>query len=195
MMIKICGITREEDAVASADAGATAIGFNFYRKSKRFIEPPQAADIGRDLNLLRVGVFVDEEPETVAEIAAIARLDVAQLHGGETADWNVEGLRLWKAFRITPDWTPNVAANFNVEAVLLDGPVPGSGTPFEWSRARELTQRLVIAGGLDHTNVGEAIRIAQPWGVDACSKLESQPGVKDAEKLRLFVEAARDRYL
>lgn len=195
MMIKICGITREEDAQASADAGATAIGFNFCRTSPRFIPPEQAATIGSDLNLVRVGVFVDEPPESVAAIAERARLDVAQLHGSEGSDFAVEGLRLWKAFRVTPEWAPELAAAYNVEAVLLDGPLPGSGTPFDWSLARGLSQRLVLAGGLDESNVAAAIRAVQPWGIDACSRLESAPGIKDHDKLLRFVEAARETRL
>lgn len=192
MMIKICGITREEDAAASADAGATAIGFNFYKGSPRFIAPKAAAEIGRSLHLLRVGVFVNEAPGEVEAIAREAALDIVQLHGEEPPTWTVDHFRVWKAFRVTQDWSPESVSAYNVEAILLDGPLPGSGTTFDWKQAQGLPQRLVLAGGLDEANVRAAIREVQPWGIDACSKLESAPGVKDHEKLRRFIEAARE---
>jgi phosphoribosylanthranilate isomerase len=191
MMVKICGITNERDAVASAQAGASALGFNFYSGSPRFISPGAAARIGIGLRVLRVGIFVNESPATIEEIARIASLDVAQLHGGEAPD-TLPGMPVWKAFRITAEWDPEILDAYSAaEAFLLDGPAPGSGGQFDWNRAKGLGRRIILAGGLGPDNVAEAIRQVEPWGVDACSRLESSPGVKDHEKVQRFTRAAR----
>jgi phosphoribosylanthranilate isomerase len=191
MMVKICGITNEADAVASAQAGASALGFNFYSRSPRYIRPEAAANIGVGLRLLRVGVFVNESPATIEAVARIARLDIAQLHGTE-ASGMFPDMPVWKAFRVTPEWEPGILDEYpTAEAFLLDGPVPGSGEHFDWSRAKGLGRRIILAGGLDPDNVMEAIRQVEPWGVDACSRLESSPGVKDHQKILRFTQAAR----
>ena len=150
---------------------------------------PDTAATNRS-SALCVGVFVDESPETVAAIAREARLDVVQLHGSESpADY--APLRVWKAFRITAGSFPGQEDRNGAEAILLDGPLPGTGGAFDWSRARGLSGRIILAGGLGPDNVAEAIRIVQPWGVDACSRLETEPGRKDHRKMRLFVQAAQ----
>jgi phosphoribosylanthranilate isomerase len=182
MMVKICGITRRQDAEAAADAGASAIGFVFYPKSPRCIAPQDAAELGRDLPVWKVGVFVDETAASVEAVMRAARLDVAQLYGGETP----AGARIWRAWRVTDAFDESVARG--AEALLLDG--PANGISFDWSKARGAAERVILAGGLDAGNVAEAIRIARPWGVDASSRLESAPGVKDPEKVRRFVRAA-----
>jgi len=110
-----------------------------------------------------------------------AKLDVAQIYGGEVP----HSARVWRAFRVKDGITWEGAA----EAVLLDGPSNGIG--FDWTRAQGMADKVIVAGGLDASNVAEAIRVARPWGVDASSKLESAPGVKDHEKVRQFVAAAR----
>jgi phosphoribosylanthranilate isomerase len=187
MMIKVCGITRRQDAEAAAEAGASAIGFVFYPKSPRYIAPAEAAEIGEGLNVWKVGVFVDESPASVEAVMRSAHLDVAQIYGSEfpTAP------RLWRAIRVgqTP-WPARAPQSPPVEAILLDGPSNGIG--FDWTTAREAGAKVIVAGGLDASNVAEAIRIARPWGVDASSKLESAPGVKDPDKVRRFIEAARE---
>jgi phosphoribosylanthranilate isomerase len=190
MMIKICGMTNREDAVAAADAGATALGFNFYPQSPRYITPEHAAAIGSGLSVLKVGVFVDEPPARIEEIARAARLDIAQLHGSERPD-QMPDLPVWKAFRATIDWTPDLFDSYKADAYLLDGVEPGSGQVFCWKRAEALRYRIILAGGLDETNVGEAIRTLDLWGVDACSRLERAPGLKDHQKMLRFVKAAR----
>lgn len=187
MMVKICGITRREDAEAAVSAGASAIGFIFYPPSPRYIAPERAAEIGRGLDALKVGVFVDESPASIEAVMRAARLDIAQIYGGEAP----ANARVWKAIRITSPLDP--AETKGAEAILLDGPKNGAG--FDWSLARLASEnaaalRIIVAGGLDASNVAEAIRIAQPWGVDASSRLESSPGIKDHEKVRQFVEAA-----
>ena len=183
MMIKICGITRREDAVAALEAGASAIGFVFYPQSPRYITPERAAVLGDGLNLWKVGVFVDESPVTVEAVMRAAHLDVAQIYGATTP----EGVRVWKAYRVADSFTsPPPGA----EAVLLDG--AKSGVSFDWRLARGVAEKVIVAGGLSASNVAEAIRLAQPWGVDASSQLESAPGIKDHDKVRAFVKAARE---
>lgn len=181
MMVKVCGITRREDAEAAVAAGASAIGFVFYPKSPRHVEPAQAAALGEGLDVWRVGVFVNETAASVEAVMRSAKLDVAQIYGGEMPN----AKRVWQAFREGGAARPDAAA----EAILLDGPANGIG--FDWTRARGFADKVIVAGGLDASNVAEAIRAARPWGVDASSKLESAPGVKDHEKVRQFVAAAR----
>lgn len=182
MMIKVCGITRREDALVAAEAGASAIGFIFYPKSPRYITPQRAAVLGEGLDLWKVGIFVDESPVTVEAVMRAAALDVAQIYGGSVPP----GTRVWRAFRVTESWSWAGEA----EAILLDG--EKNGVSFDWSLARGAAGKVIVAGGLDANNVAVAIRIAEPWGVDASSKLESAPGIKDHDKVRAFVKAARE---
>ena len=183
MMIKICGITRREDAVVALEAGASAIGFIFYPQSPRYITPERAAVLGEGLSLWKVGVFVDESPVTVEAAMRAAHLDVAQIYGGEPPD----SMRAWRAIRM-----PGCDAidNLGCEAVLCDS--AKSGVSFDWRLARGVAEKVIVAGGLSASNVAEAIRLAQPWGVDASSQLESAPGIKDHDKVRAFVKAARE---
>lgn len=187
MMVKVCGITRREDAVAAAEAGASAIGFIFYPKSPRYIAPERAAELGEGLALWKVGIFVDEKPAGIAAVMRAAHLDIAQIYGGEAP----HGARVWKAFRVTGPLNPALANG--AEAVLLDGVSKdgvSNGIAFDWSVARTVTGKVIVAGGLDAANVADAIRVARPWGVDASSRLETSPGVKDRDKIRAFVRAA-----
>jgi phosphoribosylanthranilate isomerase len=204
MMVKICGITNREDALAAAEAGATAIGFNFYRGSSRYIQPRRAADIAAHVNLIKVGVFVNESPAEIERIAQFAGLDVVQLHGDETAEVaNRQPGRVWKAFRVTESWKPDLLDAYTAEAFLLDAPANGghvgnyggSGHAFDWNRARGIKSKIILAGGLDATNVGSSIQAVLPWGVDACSRLELSPGRKDHNKMRRFIEAALAEYI
>jgi phosphoribosylanthranilate isomerase len=191
MMVKICGITNREDAMAAVEAGASAIGFNFYRESPRYISPTGASMIAAKIpaNVWKVGIFVHETPETIARIALDAALDVAQLYGISQA----RGIRVWRAIRANESLLSHVNDE-TAEAVLLDTPSDdlhgGTGTSFDWSRAKGLPKHIIIAGGLDATNVRRAIEQVQPWGVDACSRLEKSPGLKDHDKVREFVKAA-----
>ena len=199
MMVKICGITNRDDALAAAEGGAAALGFNFYRKSPRFIAPEDAARIIEALPaaVCKVGVFVNEPPQAVEQVAVQIGLDVAQLHGDESAATLPAGVRVWKALRVDASFGPATLESYRVEAFLLDAPSPdvygGSGGTFDWSRAAGLGRKIIVAGGLDAGNVREAIRRARPWGVDACSRLESAPGKKDREKMRAFLRAALAR--
>jgi phosphoribosylanthranilate isomerase len=192
-LVKICGITALEDALAACDAGAGALGFNFWPCSPRYIEPERAARIIERIpgNVLAVGVFVDETAERIEEMAAIAGVDVAQLHGG----CGVPRLRWWKALEAR-EGVAREMEQIGAEAFLLDAPAGaqrgGTGRTFDWALAAGLPGRIVLAGGLGPDNVKEAIRAARPWGVDACSRLESAPGRKDHAKVRAFVRAARE---
>ncbi|MFN9460391.1 MAG: phosphoribosylanthranilate isomerase [Acidobacteriota bacterium] len=195
MMVKVCGITNQADADAAAGAGA--LGFNFYRPSPRYVDPESAAAIVTPAGVLRVGVFVNE-PRAV-EIARQARLDVIQLHGDEQAA--PAGFPVWKAFRVTSDFSMD-RLTFPAEAFLLDAPgelYGGSGHTCDWtrakgaadwSRAKGAERKILLAGGLGPDNVQQAIATARPWGVDACSRLELRPGIKDHTKVARFIELA-----
>jgi phosphoribosylanthranilate isomerase len=195
MMVKVCGITNQADADAAAGVGA--LGFNFYRPSPRYVDPESAAAIVTPAGVLRVGVFVNE-PRAV-EIARQARLDVIQLHGDEQAA--PAGFPVWKAFRVTSDFSMD-RLTFPAEAFLLDAPgelYGGSGHTFDWtrakgaadwSRAKGAERKILLAGGLGPDNVQQAIATARPWGVDACSRLELRPGIKDHAKVARFIELA-----
>lgn len=192
MIIKVCGITNTEDALVAIEAGATALGFILYSKSPRYVAPEQACKIVTALptQILKVGVFVDELPREVERTMKSVGLDVAQLHGRETIARVPKGLRTWKAFRVTPEWTAAAMDGFPSEAFLLDS--AAHGQTFDWRSASGLRQKIILAGGLDAGNVGEAIRTVAPWGVDASSRLERRPGLKDHERVREFVRAARE---
>ncbi|MBI2688320.1 MAG: phosphoribosylanthranilate isomerase [Acidobacteria bacterium] len=194
-VVKVCGITNAGDARAAVEAGAGALGFNFYPKSPRFVSVEAAAAITSELgsSVLKVGVFVNELPVLVTEIMRAAGLDVAQLHGDELPGEAPAGVRVWKAFRVHAEFGFAQLESFPAEAFLLDTPTVmygGSGHTFDWTRARGASRRIVLAGGLDESNVREAIAVAQPWGVDACSRLESSPGKKDHGRMARFIAAA-----
>jgi phosphoribosylanthranilate isomerase len=197
MMIKICGITNLDDARAAVENGATALGFNFFPASPRFVT---AEDAGRMIASLpatvcKVGVFVNMPPEQVAETARALALDVAQLHGDETPAQFPQGIRVWKAVRVDAGFKSEALDSLPVEAVLLDsagsGLYGGSGQTFDWTRAAGSPRKIVLAGGLDADNVARAIEQAQPWGVDACSRIEASPGKKDHARMAAFLKAAR----
>jgi phosphoribosylanthranilate isomerase len=181
-MVKICGITRREDAEAAVVAGASAIGFVFYPKSPRYVTPDAAKELGAGLDIWKVGVFQDESPSVIEETMRAADLDIAQVYGGDLP--NVP--RIWRAFRPDSPARPGES----VEAILLDG--PANGITFDWKQARDVSEKLILAGGLNASNVAEAIRVAKPWGVDASSGLESAPGIKDHDRVRQFVKAAQE---
>jgi len=191
MIIKVCGITTGADALACARAGATALGFNFWPRSPRYIAPEQAAGLiaAVPAGVLKVGLFVDEKADVIESLMSELKLDVAQVHGPMDRPLEV---RYWQACTIAA--VPNSTA----EAVLIDTPAGaergGTGRSFDWSLVAGLPGRVILAGGLGPDNVAEAIRVARPWGVDACSRLELAPGKKDIDKVRAFVEAARKAF-
>ena len=192
MIVKVCGITNAEDALAAIAAGATALGFNFYRKSPRYISPAAARVIAaQTTGALRVGVFVNESPADIEHIMTESAMDVAQVYLGPLP----LRIRTWRARNVDASFMPEELEDTVPEAFLLDAPAPigvhgGTGHAFDWSRVPSVNRKIVLAGGLDASNIARAIRIARPWGVDACSKLESSPGRKDHKKVRDFIEAA-----
>jgi phosphoribosylanthranilate isomerase len=191
-IVKICGITNEEDARVAIAAGANALGFNFYNRTPRYITPQCACEIIAAIpaDYLKVGIFVNASASQLFETAAQVPLDVVQLHGDQTALPLPTTFRIWRAIAASAAPPP---ANASIEAYLLDSATPhhgGSGQSFDWTLAARFPHRVIIAGGLDAANVTEAIRIASPWGVDACSRLESAPGKKDSRKVRAFIRAA-----
>jgi len=195
MIVKICGLTNLEDALAAVECGATALGFNFYPASPRYIRPEQAARIIEHLPeaVWKVGVFVDAPPEEINRIRSLAGLDIVQLHGNESPEMTLLVGRAWKALRVEAGFTPARFEPYRVEAFLLDAPCEtygGSGCTFDWNLARGAGRPIVLAGGLDENNVRQAIRTVRPWGVDACSRLESAPGRKDHARMARFVKAA-----
>jgi phosphoribosylanthranilate isomerase len=198
--VKICGITNAEDTTVAVEAGADALGFNFWRPGRRYIAPEAAARIIASLpvGIWKVGVFVDEEPQTMLEIARQAGLTAIQFHGSESAESvdAIAGYGKLKAVRVDDRFSPQALAGYRVDAFLLDaaGSTPGgTGQPFDWQRAAAAKPfgRIILAGGLTPQNVGEAIRRVRPWGVDVASGVESEPGRKDAVLVRAFMAAAR----
>ncbi len=195
MIIKICGIKTLEDALVCVQEGADALGFNFYPKSPRYIRPELVRAISDEIptHILRVGVFVNEPSSAMASIVREADLDIVQIHGGGKAP---RGARLWRALNMGSDIdAEQVEKEANAEAFVLDSPAPGvfggTGKTFDWTKIPKLKKKVILAGGLSAANVAEAVRIVNPWGVDACSKLEYEPGKKDFEKVTAFIRAAR----
>jgi len=195
MILKICGITNQEDATAAMDGGANTIGFNFYPKSPRYIAPERAAEIVTGVGVRRVGVFVNEPKDRVEEIGRAVALDVAQLHGDERPANYPAVLTVWKAARVAAGFDLARYDGLPAEALVLDGPAGelygGAGVTFDWRLLGVSTRHVILAGGLDGSNVAQAISLARPWGVDACSRIESAPGRKDHKKMNAFLQAAR----
>lgn len=196
--IKMCGITRLEDALTCVEAGVDALGFNFWSGSKRHVTLAQAEEIARVLppGVLRVGVFVRAAPAEVRAAVTAVGLGAVQLHGDEDpAEYATVGAPLWQVLRIESALPE--AASAHASEVLLDAKVEGfggGGRAFDWSLARGAGRYGVpfwLAGGLTPANVGEAVRKAQPPGVDVASGVESRPRMKDPALVRAFVAAVR----
>lgn len=198
MRVKICGITRPEDALAAERAGADAIGLNFAEKSKRYVTVDQAKYVSKVVGpfIHRIGVFVNSSLEEVLETARALRLHGVQLHGDEDATF-AEAVRkeFWtiKAVSFTPELRLNYFETFPADAFLLDGLKPGSGEGFDWSQAAFLKRLpfLILAGGLNAENVGAGIEAFNPYAVDLASGVELRPGIKDPQKIQDFVRVAK----
>jgi phosphoribosylanthranilate isomerase len=197
VFVKICGVTNESDALMATAMGADAVGF-IFAPSSRQVQPTVVRDIVRRLppEVLTVGVFRNETPERVVEIVNAAGLRGAQLHGFESAA-EAAFVRdrvpfVLKAFAVGHPLLERID-DYEVDAVLLDGPEPGSGKLADWDLARHLAgrYRLLLAGGLRPDNVAMAVAEVAPWGVDVASGVESSPGYKDVRLTRRFVLAAR----
>ena len=205
--VKICGITAWDDARLSVDLGASALGFNFYPPSPRAISPADAWNIIRRLPpfVEAVGVFVNWPPLVVNALARALRLHTVQLHGAELPE-EVDALarthRVIKAVQVKRGFRPASLSRFrHADGILLDGFARGlhggTGHTVDWNLARAARRygRIILAGGLTPENIGEAIRVAEPYAVDVASGVEARPGRKDPARLRaLFaaVESARE---
>jgi phosphoribosylanthranilate isomerase len=211
-VIKICGVTRPEDAAFAAGEGAAAIGLNFWRGSKRFVEDAQARDILAAIpaGVLRVGVFVNAHPLVVTETLAELGLDMVQLHGEEKANaWDdiapnrgpQAGLSVWggrrivRAVRVYDESSLKDAQAWDPAFFIYDAHTPsfgGAGVKAPWDLiARGARRPFLLAGGLTPENVAEAIQAVRPDGVDVASGVESSPGVKDHALMTAFIAKAR----
>jgi phosphoribosylanthranilate isomerase len=200
--VKICGITRIADAIASVEAGADALGFMFYEQSPRCVSFKTAAKIIREVGpfVAKVGVFVNASNAFVRRAILECGLDTLQFHGDESATLCREfGLKTIKAFRVRGKESFKEMRPYNEETWLLDSFVPGklggTGAQFNWKLARaagKLHPRIILAGGLTPENVADAIRKVRPYGVDVSSGVESKPGKKDPEKIKEFVANAKN---
>lgn len=197
MFVKICGITNEDDALFAVAMGADAVGF-IFAPSPRQVPAQTVYDITRRLppEVLTVGVFKDEHPSRVVEIANKANVKAVQLHGNETKAQAIEiGKSIRWVIKVFGSDSPHLgqADQYGTDLVMMDTPGGGSGKVFDWRLAGEVPDnvRLILAGGLTPDNVADAIEIAEPWGVDAASGTEASPGKKDPTKVRKFIANAR----
>jgi phosphoribosylanthranilate isomerase len=216
--VKICGMTNLEDALTAVEAGADAVGFVFYEKSPRNIGVETAREIVEKLpaDVEKVGVFVDLESEQIRETVRAAGLSAVQLHSSNSMNciWETlrppsEGLGASKLIPVLygdaltgGGFLIGQQDRDQIFALLLDsrsgGTAGGTGTTFDWAAVREIVQVIsltvpvIVAGGLTPTNVTEAMRLFQPFGLDVASGVEASPGKKDPEKVRAFVKAVRD---
>jgi phosphoribosylanthranilate isomerase len=198
--IKICGITNLEDALASADAGADALGFNFYKKSPRCIEPEKAAEIIAQLPpfVMPVGIFVNEREDKIREIQQLTCLQALQFHGDESPEFCQRfGARVIKAFQVKNKESLKNMAHYHVGAFLLDsyrdGIRGGTGVTFDWHLAvvAKTFGKVILAGGLTPENVAEAVKLVQPYGVDVAGGVEKEKGIKDHIKIKKFITEVR----
>jgi phosphoribosylanthranilate isomerase len=201
MRVKICGITRVEDALAAAEEGAAAIGFIFFRSSPRYIAP---ADAGRIIERLPpfvcpVGVFVNQHRTDVLSTIERTGIRCLQLHGDEPpAETLSYPVPVIKSFRAGDDFDPTRIASYSLPAYLLDASVPGmyggTGTTFDWRKAQEASHygRIILSGGITPENVALAARAVRPYAIDVSSGVESSPGVKDRERIRTLFENIRN---
>lgn len=199
--VKVCGITRLDDALAAVELGADAIGFNFVEGSPRRISAEQARAISMALPpfVTKVGVFADELPRVMEATALLSGVNCLQLHGDEPPEACAAiALPWYKAHRVGPRFDPESVTRYRSGTFLLDAAAPGlrggTGRTFDWSVARQATAygRVILAGGLTPENVGPAVAAARPYAVDANSGVESAPGRKDRRLLQEFIRRARE---
>ena len=200
--VKICGITTLDDARAAEGAGADAIGLMFFDQSPRFVSIKAAAEISGSVSpfLLKVGVFVNPDPDYVFQAIGECGLNVVQFHGEEPAEFCQRfGVMTMKAFRIRDAGSLGPITAYRTDAFLLDSYSPGkhggTGEKFNWDlaiEAKKIGKPIFLAGGLTPLNVADAVRKVTPFGVDVSSGVESAPGKKDHAKIKAFVDAVRN---
>lgn len=200
---KICGITKLEDALASVNAGCEALGFVFYKKSPRYIAPEKAKEIIRHIpkEIVKIGVFVNENEKEIIRIAKLCKLDMLQFHGKETPEFceRFKGkYKVIKAFRVKGCVDRKKVARYKPFAFLFDTFVPakagGTGKMFDWRLIRhidDLKRPVFLSGGLTAKNVEDAIKCVKPDWVDVSSSVEKSAGIKDHKKVREFIKATR----
>ena len=197
VFVKICGITRPADGLEAEAAGADAIGFIFVPGTKRFVDLDRAREVSMALGpfVARVGVFRDASLDTVVKTIEEVGLNAVQLNGHESDEFAAKVARVRpviRAIKVTSD----APLELPTGTVLVDGPDPGSGRAFDWAgvdRSVLAGRRWVLAGGLTPQNVGAAIRVLEPWGVDVSSGVEltGSPGIKDSTRVQAFIRAAQ----
>jgi phosphoribosylanthranilate isomerase len=192
--VKICGLTRVEDALAAEDAGADALGLNFVPDTKRFISLSRAQEISLALSpfMARVGVFRNASFETILETVEQVGLSAVQLNGQESDDFAARVAKVRPVIRAV-SFKPNLELPEH-DMLLIDGADPGSGQAFHWA-ALEIPnlvgRRWLLAGGLNPDIVASAVRQLRPWGVDVSSGVEASAGIKDRHLVRAFIENAK----
>ncbi len=200
MFVKICGITNIEDALVAIDAGADALGFNFYPKSKRYLEPEKAMKLVEEIPppILKVGVFVNEKETVIRDLCQYLSLDYLQFHGMETPSYCEQfATPYWKVFPLKDQQTLELMKRYHCDYYLVDTFVEevfgGTGITGNWELAREAKKvgKIILAGGLTPENVVMAIQAVKPDGVDVASGVEDGPGKKNHQKLELFIERAK----
>lgn len=199
--VKICGITRLEDALHAVHCGADALGFVFYPGSPRFVDPDRARCIVAELPpfVTTVGLFVNEPPVRIREICEYCGLNVVQLHGDEDpAHCSHPPYRVIKALRLDQKFDSAQLHQYEVSAFLLDASIPGqyggTGQLCDWDLATRIAanHRIILAGGLTPENVTRAVQEVRPYGVDVSSGVEEQPGIKHPEKVAQFIRRAKE---
>ncbi len=195
--IKVCGITRYDDARTAVNLGVDALGFIFYDRSPRYISPSKAGQIIRKLPpfVSKVGVFVDAHPTAIIQAAQQSGIDTVQLHGNETPDIARRlPFTVIKAFSVGNDWDLAVLDQYDVAAFLLDtwdeSAKGGTGKTFDWSIAKAAVAKkkhVILAGGLGPINIREALDAVQPYAVDVNSGVEIKPGIKNPHKMKEVV--------
>ena len=206
--VKICGITRSEDAQLAVDAGADAIGLVFYEKSPRFVSNALAAELSQIIPAFvsRVALFKDADKQMIESVLHTVEVDLIQFHGSETVDFceqfnrpyikaiGMKGTEHDKNFLLA-----SVEKYQSAKAILLDGHAPGeaggTGESFDWASIATVDKSVVLAGGLNPENIKQAIDLVQPFAVDVSSGVESSPGIKDKDKVLAFMKQVSLRNL
>ncbi|HPL82983.1 MAG TPA: phosphoribosylanthranilate isomerase [Candidatus Omnitrophota bacterium] len=196
--VKICGITNLEDALAAFFSGADAIGFVFYKKSPRYIDPLKARNISRILpkKILKVGVFVDEKERKIKSIVKMCALDMLQFHGSESPEFclRFNGCKIIKAFRVRDKLELDKVREYKTFAYLFDAfskhQAGGTGKKFDWNllpKKSKMKRMVFLSGGLSSANILPALKQFKPDWVDLSSSVEIKPGKKDHKKIRSFI--------
>jgi len=200
--VKICGITNLNDALTAIECGADALGLVFYPPSPRNIDPVAAAEIVQQLPpfVTVVGLFVNADKSFITEVIDSAKIDLIQFHGDETEIYCRQFQRPYiKAIRMKDelDLSHSIVAYSSAKAILLDtykkGVPGGTGESFNWERVpHDLDKAIILAGGLNPTNVGEAIETVKPYAVDVSGGVEQQHGIKDSQKIKDFISSVEE---